>query len=610
MYFTHQSFTSISDCCSRSSYDTSPVVHLASYGWVGNVCPDGHKCFRSTFNKIRFCDSCAKEIPKGASGQRCKMCAFDLCEECCLKNFNYAAEVFEVVITPSQPSPGLLPSSPAPPPTSTDTTKPPHRVPGPLPSSPAPPPTSTNTPKPSQRAPCPSVFPRSTCQTQLSLLQCFGVPFRPIVCAASVLPPQESGKLNCNLTLASSIENGLVLSSEATLPTIPLPPTAVSQPPSTTDAAEKNLMILNTVPLLSLLSASTQRLIPQAVLPPQEPTRLQRSRLKKKPGPSSNQMKLNFQYNPTCNPHSSPTAATESSLSEAGAATLPPPVSAAGPETRASSTASASKTASAPVCISSSDEATGEPDSPVSKWEAFNKLMEQNPDKKFSISLGIQCAIPGVSVAIQCSSPDPLFVDLRVPRPYMDCTEYYGIPIGCPTPKHPPFGRRPETFEYIHITKALTGVRGRAEDIEACKYKIATVYIQNAQVIRQPRDGSCLYHALIHGTGHTGSVMQLRRELVDFVRTNYKLEVHGYSLETWIRWECLCRYVGALLYISTVNGYTDAHDDMPFSVEQYAKKMITDGAWGGGIELCCFSRSRKLNVHVYRVSFESLLTPH
>jgi hypothetical protein len=38
-----------------------------------------------------------------------------------------------------------------------------------------------------------------------------------------------------------------------------------------------------------------------------------------------------------------------------------------------------------------------------------------------------------------------------------------------------------------------------------------------------------------------------------------------------------------------------------FSVEQYAKKMLTEGAWGGGIELICFSRCRRINVHVYRV---------
>ena len=40
-----------------------------------------------------------------------------------------------------------------------------------------------------------------------------------------------------------------------------------------------------------------------------------------------------------------------------------------------------------------------------------------------------------------------------------------------------------------------------------------------------------------------------------------------------------------------------------FSVEQYARKMLSEGAWGGGIELWCFSRDFRTNVHVYRVSW-------
>jgi len=50
-----------------------------------------------------------------------------------------------------------------------------------------------------------------------------------------------------------------------------------------------------------------------------------------------------------------------------------------------------------------------------------------------------------------------------------------------------------------------------------------------------------------------------------------------------------------------------------FSVEQYAKKMLTEGAWGGGIELICFSRIYCVNVHVYRVNCRVICTvtnPH
>jgi hypothetical protein len=42
-------------------------------------------------------------------------------------------------------------------------------------------------------------------------------------------------------------------------------------------------------------------------------------------------------------------------------------------------------------------------------------------------------------------------------------------------------------------------------------------------------------------------------------------------------------------------------DTCLLSVEQYAKKMLSEAAYGGGIELLCFSRYRRTNVHVYRV---------
>ena len=43
------------------------------------------------------------------------------------------------------------------------------------------------------------------------------------------------------------------------------------------------------------------------------------------------------------------------------------------------------------------------------------------------------------------------------------------------------------------------------------------------------------------------------------------------------------------------------------SVEDYAKKMLNEGlAWGGCIELLCFSHCRRMNVHVYRVIIRAL----
>ena len=279
--------------------------------------------------------------------------------------------------------------------------------------------------------------------------------------------------------------------------------------------------------------------------------------------------------------------ATVSSLPQAAVAMLPPPASAAG------SPSPPPVSAASPNSPSSADSLPPpSPDSPV---------------KILGISLGIQCTVPSISIGIQCSSPDPLFVDLRIPRPQLDAVNFYGIPIGRPTPNHPPFGHRSEpTFVQpaSFDNPIADGKRGKAEDIGAAKYKVATVYIQNAQVVRIPRDGHCLYHALIHATGHTGSILQLRKELVGFIRMNYKMQVHGQPLEKWINWECLCRFISALLYMHCVR----LHVLMTrlFSVEEYARKMLTEGAWGGGIELFCFSVSRQMNVHVYRVRTRAL----
>jgi hypothetical protein len=207
-----------------------------------------------------------------------------------------------------------------------------------------------------------------------------------------------------------------------------------------------------------------------------------------------------------------------------------------------------------------------------------------------------------ISIGIQCSSPDPLFVDLRIPRPQLDCVNFYGIPIGRGTPNHPPFGHRSEpTFiEPASFDNPIpAGQRGKACDIGATKFKLAIVYVQNAQVVRQPRDGHSIFHALNTATGHRGSVLQLRQDLVGFTRMNFNMQVHGHSLEKWINWECLCRFISALFCIHCVR----LHVLMTrlLSVEEYAKKMLTDGAWGGGIELFCFSVSRQMNVHVYKV---------
>lgn len=104
------------------------------------------------------------------------------------------------------------------------------------------------------------------------------------------------------------------------------------------------------------------------------------------------------------------------------------------------------------------------------------------------------------------------------------------------------------------------------------------VVIRNARYIRQPGDGSCLFHSLCYGftngRNSHGHASQLRRDLATFIRQNPKREVSGDTFEEWVRW------------------------DARTSVEQYTSRMA-QGGWGGGIEMAAFALLKKVNVHVY-----------
>jgi len=176
---------------------------------------------------------------------------------------------------------------------------------------------------------------------------------------------------------------------------------------------------------------------------------------------------------------------------------------------------------------SSIREATrSSPLSPVSSWEALQVKIRLNPEKNVGINLGTQCNQTNVSVGIQCNSPDPFFVDSCVPK------------TTPPFAHSAPFaGRQDPTFDL----PVREGQRGHAADLGNAYLKRAKIFVQGAQVIRQPRDGHCLFHSLIHGLGHTLSILDLRKELSEFVLKNPNLIAHGHPLSTWIMWECHCR---------------------------------------------------------------------
>jgi len=103
--------------------------------------------------------------------------------------------------------------------------------------------------------------------------------------------------------------------------------------------------------------------------------------------------------------------------------------------------------------------------------------------------------------------------------------------------------------------------------------------LRRGHEVRQPGDGSCLFHSLCFGLngGRKGGQFganQLRKELASFIARNPHLEMAGDTLEEWVRW------------------------DARASVAAYTRRMAS-GGWGGGIEMAACCLSKRVNVHVY-----------
>lgn len=100
-------------------------------------------------------------------------------------------------------------------------------------------------------------------------------------------------------------------------------------------------------------------------------------------------------------------------------------------------------------------------------------------------------------------------------------------------------------------------------------------YLKGAQIVRQPGDGSCLFHSLAFGLQDDVGAGALRRDIAYFLQRHADLEIAGDTLEEWVSWES------------------------QMSVGSYAQRMASGSCWGGGIEMACFARLKRANVHVY-----------
>eukprot|EP00602_Paraphysomonas_sp_CaronLab_P013768 CAMPEP_0185040072 /NCGR_PEP_ID=MMETSP1103-20130426/37692_1 /TAXON_ID=36769 /ORGANISM="Paraphysomonas bandaiensis, Strain Caron Lab Isolate" /LENGTH=218 /DNA_ID=CAMNT_0027579221 /DNA_START=205 /DNA_END=861 /DNA_ORIENTATION=+ len=109
------------------------------------------------------------------------------------------------------------------------------------------------------------------------------------------------------------------------------------------------------------------------------------------------------------------------------------------------------------------------------------------------------------------------------------------------------------------------------------KSNLPGAVIRNGRVIRQPGDGSCLFHSMSYGLRDGSSASSLRREICAFIVRHPKMEIADTPLSDWIRW------------------------DSGGSVGSYTRRMSM-GAWGGGIEMAAVSMMRGVNIHVYERS--------
>ncbi|KAH8081061.1 hypothetical protein JL720_8957 [Aureococcus anophagefferens] len=91
-------------------------------------------------------------------------------------------------------------------------------------------------------------------------------------------------------------------------------------------------------------------------------------------------------------------------------------------------------------------------------------------------------------------------------------------------------------------------------------------YLRRGEVIRQPGDGSCLFHSLAYGLrlqNRHGDARQLRRELMDWLSRNPDASIADTPVGDWVKWDSNC------------------------SVDDYTR--MRGAGWGGGIEMAAFA---------------------
>ena len=126
---------------------------------------------------------------------------------------------------------------------------------------------------------------------------------------------------------------------------------------------------------------------------------------------------------------------------------------------------------------------------------------------------------------------------------------------------------------------AATKAKRLAEEAAAAAARM----LRGATVVKQPGDGSCLFHSLAYGARQLlgGPDVELstaegvRARVLRFLESHPAEECAGVPLRDWVLWESNLEPVA------------------------YCNRMRQPGAWGGAIEMLCFSRVANASVRVY-----------
>ena len=98
--------------------------------------------------------------------------------------------------------------------------------------------------------------------------------------------------------------------------------------------------------------------------------------------------------------------------------------------------------------------------------------------------------------------------------------------------------------------------------------------MKSARVVKQPGDGSCLFHSLSYGLGGTKH-SRLREDIAGYIARNPTDEIGGTPIKDWVMW------------------------DSEMDCDSYAASMSAGNKWGGAIEIAVCAKVSGRDVLVY-----------